>query len=270
METLPSFNDLLGSGFPMTGLKVPLSAKISLGFQEEGSPMFCAKLSQIKGGAVLAFSFSHILANGLAVSELARLWALHTADASQGVAFRRRKTATPDEEIRNRLSTPPKLDADAALDPFLQVVPSKESVNYLPRDIASVEEAKQKATGIMMRHLVAIGKKPEPRSFAMWQFTPGKLKELKQAASSSDVDWISTMDALVGLFRSRIAHFQGQSAKGHQKSTCVFSMSVFHRLQPPIPEAYIGNVFCPIGAEFQLAELESDDAGLKAAAQSLR
>ncbi len=47
----------------------------------------CAKLCKIKGGAVLAFAFSHVLADSLAVSELARLLALHTAYASQGVAF---------------------------------------------------------------------------------------------------------------------------------------------------------------------------------------
>lgn len=274
VEAIPSYDDLLRGGFPTTGLKVPLSPKASLGPMVEGSPMFCAKLNQIRGGLVLAFGFAHVLADGLAVSELSRLWSLHTANGSQGVAFRKLKIATPDEEIRKYLSTPPRLDPGAALDSFLQVVPSEEAVNHLPRDAASAQEAKQKTTAIMMGHLAAIGEKPETRSFAMWKFTPEKLAELKKAASGSAVDWVSTMDALAGLFWSRIARVQRQGAGDghHQTSTCVFSMSIRHRLQPPIPPAYIGNAFSPVGAECALAELESDDGavGLRAAALSLR
>jgi hypothetical protein len=271
IETIPSYDDLQRTGFPTTGMRDLLSPKTSLGPMVEGSPMMCAKLNLIKGGAILAYGFSHILADGWANSELGRLWALHAAHASQGIVFEKQKTATPDEEIRSRLSTPPKFNADAPLDTFLQITPSDEATNYLHKDVPSAEKAKRKAREKMMATIQAAGEVPEPPSFAIWKFTPKKLKELKQAGSSSDTtNWISTMDALAGLFWSRIAHIQGQSAKGHQQSSCIFALNIRQRLQPPVPQAYVGNVFSPVDAVCSLEELESDISGLKAAAQSMR
>lgn len=270
IEAVPSFDDLQRSGFPTTGLKVPLSPKTSLGPLVEGSPMMCIKLSQIKGGAVLAFGFSHVLADGAAVAELSRLWALHTAQVSDGVAFQKHKTVTPDEEIRTRLSTPPKLNTGTTLDPFLQITPSKEATNFLHKDVASAERAKRRVAEEIMARLTVIEEKREPQSFAIWKLTPDKLKELKHDASSSDQDWISTMDALAGLFWSRIAHIQSQSAKGYEKSNCIFALNIRQRLQPPVSHAYIGNCFSPVDAECSLKEMESEVMGLKAAAQSMR
>lgn len=270
MEAIPSYQDLLRCGFPTTGLKVPLSPKVSLGPMLEGSPMFCAKMNQIKGGAVLAFGFAHVLADGTTVSELGRIWAQHSLDVSHSIAFRKHKTVTPDQEIRDRLSTKPILETGAVLDPFLQIVPSEEARMHLHRDAASAESAKQKAAARMLGNLKTTGERPESQSIVLWSFTPHKLMELKQAASSSDADWISTMDALAGLFWSRISHIQGQSAKGHHMSMCLFMLSFRPRLQPPIPEAYVGNAFSPVAAECSLRKLESEDAGLKAAAQSMR
>lgn len=281
-QDIPSFEELLHSGFPTTGLKVPLSPKASLDPMVEGSPTLCAKLNRIKGGVVLAFGFSHVVADGLAVSVLTTLWAQHSADAAQGVRFRKYKPVTPDDEIRQRLSTSPSVGADTGLDGFLAVIPSDEGVNYLPRDAAEAYQAKQKQIKVMMGHMALLGERPEPRSFAMWNFTLESLARLKTAASAADTahpgggDWISTMDALAGLFWSRVAHIQRQSTRGLRDSTCIFSMSVRHRLQPSVPAAYIGNVFCPVGADCSLAELEAHDdgdagaRGLGAAARSLR
>jgi trichothecene 3-O-acetyltransferase len=273
-DAVPSFDELQRTGFPTTGLKATISPRVSVGPLIGGSPTFCAKLNHLRGGVALVFSFGHAVADGFAVSLLTGLWAQHTKDASQGRPFRRLKPVTPDDEIRSRLSTPPKVEAGEALDSYLQIVSSEEAVSHLPRDAAAAEEAKQKVMGIMMGHLAATGQRPERRIFTMWKFTPEKLADLKQTASGTDEearDWISTMDALAGLFWSRLAHHLGQGAEGHKKSTCVFSMSVRHRLQPPVPDAYIGNVFCPVGAECPLEELESDgEAGLRAAARSLR
>lgn len=271
VDTIPSYADLQRTGFPTTSFRDLLSPKMSLGPMVEGSPNMCAKLNLIKGGAILAYGFSHILADGWANSELGRLWALHAAHASQNVAFRRQKAATPDEEIRSRLSTLPKFNPGAPLDPFLQITPSEEATNYLHKDVPSAEKAKKKAREKMMATLQASGEVPRPPSFAIWKFTPEKLKELKQAASSPDPEnWISTMDALAGLFWSRIAHIQGQSAQGHQQSSCIFALNIRQRLQPPVPQAYVGNVFSPVDATCPLEELESNVSGLKAAAQSMR
>jgi len=115
VETILSYNDFLGSGFPT---KVPLSPIISPSSMVEGSPIFCAKLNQIKFGAALA------------VLELARLWALHTADATHGVAFRKHKAVTPDEEMRNCPSTPPKLT------PVLVLILSSRP--YLPKRLLAM------------------------------------------------------------------------------------------------------------------------------------
>nr|A0A3G1DJI9.1 RecName: Full=Acyltransferase M4; Short=AT M4; AltName: Full=Squalestatin S1 biosynthesis cluster protein M4 [Phoma sp. MF5453]AMY15061.1 acyltransferase AT1 [Phoma sp. MF5453] len=270
-DTIASYDDLVRNGFPTTGFKDIVSPKMSLGPMVEGSPMMCAKLNLIKGGAILAYGFSHVLADGWANSELGRLWALHAAHVSQGIGFERQKAATPDDEIRRQLSTLPDFDADAPLDAFLQITPSEEATNFLHKDVLAAEKAKKKAREKMMATLLAAGEVPELPRFTFWRFTPEKLKELKQAATSSDASkWISTMDALAGLFWSRIARIQGQSSNGHQQSRCIFALDIRRRLQQPVPLAYVGNVFSPVDAICPLDELESDSLGLKAAAQSMR
>ena len=270
-DIIPSYDNLAQNGFPTTGFRDILSPKMSLGPMVEGSPMMCAKLNMIKGGAILAYGFSHVLADGWANSELGRLWALHAAQVSQGIEFKKHKDATPDEDIRRRLSTLPEYDPDVPLDAFLQITPSEEATNFLHKDVLAAEKAKKKAREKMMATLLAAGEVPELPRFTFWRFTPEKLKELKQAATGSDPDkWISTMDALAGLFWSRIALIQGQSSNGHQQSRCIFALDIRRRLQPPVPLGYIGNVFSPVDALCPLDELESDSLGLKAAAQSMR
>ncbi|EME41508.1 hypothetical protein DOTSEDRAFT_73802 [Dothistroma septosporum NZE10] len=269
---IPPMGELLSNGLPlMDALRKAVTPATSLEPVVEGSAVFCTKLTRLKDGAALAVGFSHVLTDGITASMMERIWAMHTLHVSRGLPFRKYKLETPDEEIRARLSTPARCDTEADLDSFLEVVSATEARSHLHKDVASAKEAANRTRAIMMGHLAELGEKPEARGFALWKFTPEKLIALKKAASGHDAeDWISTLDALTALFWSRVACALGENVHNHQKSRCIFMISTRQRLQPSVPNEYIGNVFSPAVAACSISTLITHEVGLKAAAQSMR
>lgn len=268
---IPPMGELLSNGLPlMDALRKAVTAATSLEPAIEGGPVFCTQLTRVKDGAALAVGFSHVLTDGITASTMERIWVMHTLDVSRGLPFRKYKLETPDEEIRNRLSTPAKCDTEADLGSFLEVVSATEARNHLHKDGASAKEAANRMRSITMGHMAELGEKPEARGFALWKFTPEKLIALKEAASSHDAtDWISTLDALTALFWSRVACAIGENVHIHQESRCIFMISTRQRLQPSVSSEYIGNVFSPAVAACSISSLTTHE-GLRSAAQSMR
>lgn len=97
---------------------------------------------------------------------------------------------------------------------------------------------------------------------------PAKLK--KDASLPDTTEWISTMDALIGLCWSRLAFAKQKSKEGCETSLVLFPINIRQRLQPPIDSQYVGNSVDIISTEHSLSGLENSSAGLAAAARCVR
>lgn len=270
-ENIPSYSSLEAEGFPMkTELVLAFSKPETLTPTSEGARLLEIKLNLIKGGLALSFGFNHLLADASTVAEVERIWSLHSADVSAGREQQRHKVDSDDPGIRSRLSKP--VDgAGTFTEPHWKVFPTEFSQLHLSRTAVTKEAALSALQQAKGAHLAAMGGKVEKTMWAIWNFTPESLVQLKKDASGTDAaQWISSMDALIGLFWSRFSAIKQKSSEGHDKSLLLFPINVRSRVQPTIDAAYIGNAVDIVFAETDLAELEKNDSGLPYAAREVR
>lgn len=236
----------------------------------EGARLLTAKLNLIKGGLALTFAFNHLLADASTVAEVERIWSLHTADVSAGREQKRYRAEIDDIAIRSRLSTP--VDgAGAFTNEHWKVFPTEFSQLHLSKTAVTKEAALSVLEQTKEAHLAALGGKIEKTLWAIWRFAPESLVELKKDASGTDAaQWISTMDAIIGLFWSRFSAIKQKSSEGHDQSVLLFPINIRQRLQPAIDSQYLGNAVDIVFAETSLAELEKNETGLAYAAREVR
>lgn len=271
-DEIPSYAALKQKGFPLTGLRAPTSPPVTLGTVLEYSPMIVAKLNQLERGLAMTLGFNHVLADGATATVIESIWAAHTKDVREGVSPQAHKPITPDDEIRKRLSTPPP-GAGPLSSEIWHLAPAEETFWHLHKDTASFAKAVMKIQQEKMQYLASVGGKPEETNWCIWYFSPSSLADLKKTASENNSadDWISTGDALIGLVWSSLASLLKPSTKGHKTSTALFNMNIRSRLDPPIPNAYIGNVVASHMAECPLSSLEDPSTtSISAAAHTVR
>jgi hypothetical protein len=232
--------------------------------------LLTVKLNLIKGGLALSFGFNHLLADASTVAEVERIWSLHSADVSDGREQQQYKTNTDDSGIRARLSKPVE-GAGAFTDNHWKIFPTEFSQLHLSKTAVTKEAALSVLEQTKEAHLAALGGKIEKTIWAIWNFSPDSLVQLKKDAAGPDAaQWISTMDALIGLFWSRLSAIKQKSSEGHESSLLLFPINIRSRLQPAIDAKYIGNAVDIVFAETALAELEKNGSGLPYAAREVR
>ncbi|CZT15663.1 uncharacterized protein RCC_01498 [Ramularia collo-cygni] len=270
-ESIPSFSTLEADGFPMKAdLVWAFSKPETLTPTSEGARLLAVKLNLIKGGLALSFGFNHLLADASTVAEVERIWSLHSADISAGREQQRYKGEVDDSAIRSRLSKPSD-GVGPFTDEHWKLFPTEFSQLHLSRTAVTKEAALSTLEQTKEAHLAALGGKVEKTLWAIWEFSPESLVQLKKDATGTDAaQWISTMDALVGLFWSRFSAIKQKSKEGHDQSLLLFPINIRQRLQPAIPAQYIGNAVDIVFAETSLAELEKSESGLQYAAREVR
>ncbi|KAF2215807.1 hypothetical protein CERZMDRAFT_81912 [Cercospora zeae-maydis SCOH1-5] len=263
---ISSYAQLKAHGFPLTGLVVPCSQPVTLTTVHEGARMLTAKLNYLEGGMALSFGFNHLLVDAAAIAEVERIWSLHCTDVSSGVQQKHRPQLA-DSTIRERLSKA-RPEAGPFNDEHWKVFPTTRSQLHLPREgrevsLADLEESKQ-------NHLASIKSELEETKWCMWKFSPEALAKLKKDASLPRAEqWISTIDAVIGLFWSRLSFARQKSIEGNKDSVIVFPINIRQRLEPPVESGYIGNAIDIVTSTCPLSELESD-RGLVTAAHHVR
>ena len=273
---LPSYDEFERDHFPISEVHSVFQPAILQQPVLEGSPMMGAKMCVIKGGYTLAFGFNHVFADGTSASELESLWARHTVDASAGESFvsHREYERGVDEAIKKRLSSPQSgAEKLGQNDQLWRTVPASQSMTSLHTSIGSVLES---VVGMMDRkeaYSASRAETPVVKKWHLWRFRPQSLKSLKADSTSPGSDgWVSTSNALIGLFWSRIAAIQKFSSTGQRTSTVLMPISMRQRFDPPIATTFIGNAVSMAFANCTLAALEATDgiSALQSAALSLR
>lgn len=270
-DGIPDYASLASQGWPMTGLVEAFSPPGTMSQIFEGAGFFTAQLNVLDGGIALCLAINHLLVDGASIATIEELWAKHSADVSNGEPFRSQRAESPDFDIRKRLSTPIEGAEEFHHDSWA-IVPTEKSQVNLP----NVTPLKETLLGVFdtakKEHLASASQQAESVKWCIWYFSAENLAQLKKDASDEDnSQWISTVDALVGLVWSRTAHTLQSSKKGHKTSHALFPINIRHRLQPPLPSNYIGNAVDIVFLDCPLKALEAGDKeGIQAAAQHMR
>ncbi|USW49023.1 Putative transferase [Septoria linicola] len=244
---IPRYADLKANGFPLAGLVEPLSQPAMLSPVHEGSRMITAQLSRLDGGLALSFGVNHVLADATSIAEIERIWSLHTADVSNHVTSTHRP-GMDEMASRTRLSLP--------------VSQPPTGSNYQKAALTLLDDAKRAMQA-------SCGGDAEEIKMCLWTFSSSSLAKLKSVAAGCDASqWISTMDALVGLFWSRLAVVK-QKSTNEAESVLLFPMNIRQRLHPSIDAHYIGNAIDIITTSCPLLALKAD-SGLVTAARQIR
>lgn len=270
---VPSYAELKAAGFPTTGLIEILSSEVTLTAVYEGAPMLAAKFHKLKGGMALFFGFNHLLADASTIAETERIWSLHTADVSAGVEQQLHKGSGDDEQTRQRMSTPATGASTAFKDPHWKIFPTPLSQLGLSKEKQAKEPALKMVHKAKEDYWATVEGKVDSPKWCMWRFTPAQLAQLKKDCSEDlpSGEWISTMDALVGLFWSRILVVNKDTRGNQTTTTLLFPINIRTRLSPPLHSQYMGNAVDIIAADVSIAELGEDSSkGWAAAARSLR
>lgn len=266
-DDVPPYDKLEAEGFPMTGLLAQFAPPITVAPVSAGACGLVAKLNLLKHGVALAWAFNHLFTDAGGIAEIEYIWAMHTADASSGKEGLYR-TRTPDQDIRKQLSTP-EPGVTEFDDPYWKEFPIEQSQLFVPRDTVKAESALVTIRERKQAELTEMGKALDETRWLMLYFSPDNLAKLKLKASGPDqATWISTMDALIGFFWSHLAAVQAD-IKEDEISSCVFPINIRARVEPAIPQQYIGNAVDVVFTECSLAQLASE-SGMRAGAQSIR
>jgi trichothecene 3-O-acetyltransferase len=270
-DDVPDYATLSSRGWPMTDVVAPFSPLGTMSQIFEGAAFFTAQLNILRGGFALCFAINHLLVDGASIAEVEELWAKHTGDVCNGKEFQSHRIGIPDAEIKERLSTPIE-GAKEFEHPNWALFPTEKTQVNLPKLTPSKETLLGVFEAAKKDHLANVKQQAEDVKWCVWYFSAQCLAQLKKDASSEDKSqWISTVDALVGLFWARTAHALRNASKGHEVSVALFPINIRHRLQPPLPSRYIGNAVDIVFLECHLAELEAEgSAGIQSAARAVR
>ncbi|KAK1936599.1 Hydroxycinnamoyltransferase 1 [Phytophthora citrophthora] len=97
---------------------------------------------------------------------------------------------------------------------------------------------------------------PPPTAHELFHFTPQMLKKIKEvAAESLEGEYVSTTDAITALFTVMISR-----ARGHGKKVRITTgVNARRRLEPPLPENYVGNVIFNAFSSYTASELQPEE-----------
>lgn len=273
-KDVPSYSDLKADGFPINDLAEKLLPKVVLTPVSEGLPILAAKLNLLNGGLALSFGFNHLLCDASAIAEIERLWALHTSDACSGREWQSHRSATPDIAVRKWISTLANHSEDFE-DDLWKVFPTHRSQLNLPREPVSVEAALTEIQEAKKARLEQLNGNVDETKWSIWYFSPESLVSLKKDASIDDGgQWVSTLDALMGLFWSRISVIKPSITKtereGDQVSQAIFPLNLRQRVNPTVSAQFIGNLIDITSSDCRLDDLQDGVKGILNAARSIR
>jgi hypothetical protein len=184
------------------------------------------------GGLVIGVDASHTLLDGEGMFTFVTAWGQHYCGSSK----QDRLVISHDRHLLGGTASP-----SAQPHPEFQVV--------------DLQAAAENGTA---------GPAPVPPTTAQhrFRFTPGMMKRIKEVATrgeaavaTSDPSYVSTIDAVTGLFTALISR-----ARGHGQDVKVTTaVNARRRLHPPMPPNYAGNVIFSALSAYQAEEFDASE-----------
>ncbi|OWZ05975.1 hypothetical protein PHMEG_00021840 [Phytophthora megakarya] len=204
--------------------------------------LICVKGTLLSdGGLVIGVDISHTLLDGEGMFTFIRVWGQHYS----GVAKENRLVINHDRHLLNGTGSSTMFHSEFQLVDIQFLVENNNAVS------APV---------------------PPPTSQHRFHFTPEMMKGIKKVATQeepvamSDPKYVSTIDAITGLFTALIS-----KARGHGQDVQVTTaVNARGRLHPPMPPNYAGNVIFSALSSYKSHELETEPSSLVKLAQRVR
>ncbi|KJX92933.1 hypothetical protein TI39_contig4515g00001 [Zymoseptoria brevis] len=268
-QTVPRYDQLKAIGFSAAGLLKSFAPPVAIDFVSEGSRILAAKLNYLSGGIVLTVGINHLFADAATVSRVEQTWACHTADVSRGCE-KSYRIDVPDAEIRERLSKPPPGTTPTSSE-LWKVVPAAQSPLRFPEKIATDKGKEAGSIDSSTQAIPPVERQADDIGWSIWHLSPESLTQLKHAASAGDgEDWISTIDAVAGLFWCTLASEMQWSKTGYGESLVFFALNIRHRLEPAIHPQYLGNAVDMVTGTSRVEDLVRGEQSLHGAARAIR
>lgn len=238
---LPSYSDMLKSKAPMTSIPGDLLAPqkglpASVNPTKDNAPALDIQANFVNGGVLLCFASEHNVTDMNGQGQIIRLF----SQALRVEPFTKQQLEIGN--VDRRAFLPRLKDGEKPLE-FPHVMgPSK-----LGKDVW--------------------GSEPVDASWKMVRFTFDKSKTLKELASKKAYDatvngttsaapeWISTNDALMAFMWQRITAARSGKFDKSEKAVMVRAVNSRKRLQPQIPEEYMGHAVCCTSNGFPIEEM---------------
>ncbi|OAP63636.1 hypothetical protein AYL99_02863 [Fonsecaea erecta] len=224
-QLCPSYDEILQAHAPFSMLDGSVICPMrGMGYvydQTVELPVFIIQANFIRGGLLLCFASMH---NALDMN-------------GQGVLIRQFAAAMRGEDFDPQLVAAGNQDADSIV-PML-----KDGEKGL-----SHEEMRAPSSQIPAASPVPA---PPPQeqptqaaSWAYWRFPQDKVAELKKLAMSCSTKQVSTNDAITALYTQRLTAVRvaGGRVSPDESIRCLRAADARARLDPPVPEGYLGHL----------------------------
>ncbi|KAH7400057.1 hypothetical protein BKA64DRAFT_574495 [Cadophora sp. MPI-SDFR-AT-0126] len=245
----PSFSELQECGFPYLdgdhdGLKEFRAEPFPT--SEDGQPVFVGKICHVRGGIVWTGSLSHLVTDLAQGTAILISWAKYTKRVAEAggklVAVPRqlpwpdRKRLLPDVEgplpLEEIAAVNKTLDRFSLLDPTDPQKLVEDIGNLFLK--ANVSKASPERGNL--DYLL------EPSS-GIWRFTPSKLRALTDAVRKVDAKTkLSSFDIVTAFIWQRLCMAKRGDRRGNEPQTAqiVTAMDVRRKLNPPLPQTFLG------------------------------
>ena len=265
------FANLRQNHFPLHLIEGDLLFPLDIVNMEE-KPVVVVQMNVVRGGLLVAFGMHHSFADASGSFAVARIWAAYCSGAdgsaliSEDMLDRERTMAGRESgdlsEFPEFMILPPKGTSQPKMSAMrLLVGLYRRLVDWIVARMPRLQD---------LTRLITMFKAPKYSAQDIPQFhstivffSDSRLAELKKMASAkehkySDVDWISTNDALCSLLtcclcadkpcnsEKRSETSIGTSSDGHdtqEKYACAAqAVNLRGKLEPPLPSGFLGNV----------------------------
>lgn len=255
-STYPTFDQFAKAGYPLADGNLDGLSKLRpdpFPASEDGDPVIVPQLTHLKGGLVVYCAFSHLVGDLVLGREIPLQWAKHTRAVAEAALTRQPSPPVPSQypEIlmdRSRLLP--------AVGGPLSVAEMKEMggnlPNFKPFDPTDMAGTMAELQNFMPKaHISTNDSRSEDElrrtTMGVWHFSLRSLKAMQKAALDTAPAGakISVMDAFMAYLWQRFfcaKYALTDSGEGNKpmESTLIFAGDVRRRLDPPMPQEYLG------------------------------
>lgn len=196
-----------------------------------GAQVVHITIAKVRRGFAMTLHFQHLVFDITSIGVFLRVLAAHCSGEEKGMEV------SPQAISRDILSNVPSKDYEYHLAALNEAIKPSTGPQIQDSDLVGIEQAKRASVTSENFH-----------------FSAAALKDLKADVTAAldhttETKWISSHDALFSLFWSCIitASSEHSSLNDEDKSTICMAVSLGRRLDPPLPEDYLGTAVCAPG-----------------------
>ncbi|KAK5128549.1 hypothetical protein LTR85_003220 [Meristemomyces frigidus] len=252
----PTFEQLAAAGFPLADGNLDGLEKLRpdpFPASEAGDPVIVTQFTHLRGGIIVYCAFSHLVGDLVLGREYPVQWATHTRLVTEAALRHQPTPPIPSqypEALMDRSRLLPAVGGPLSVEEMKER--GKGLPNFKPFDPMDMAGTMAELQNLMPKAHVSPNEMRSEEdlrrtTMGVWRFSLASLKAIRKSASESDSsgERITIMDAFIAFlwqrfFGAKYALPSPRDGDRPDKSTLVFAGDVRRRLNPPLPQAYLG------------------------------